>query len=198
MRNVRLRFLNSEWYRNPVSQLEWSVRVPRYVSGFISILFQKLILKSAIIFTLLWILISNLTLNLPARISLALFVALFTSLIWEFLSVKRWYGLYILPKHLEVVKKIKDFRVKSESKNIYELVRGTEALVDEYTKGIERLVYIGLYTWLIEIIIRKLYPLISSGKNYRNLFIGFLNKNTEADMKLWQAANKKIVIKEKY
>jgi len=189
MINLRnFRALNPEWYRNPLSKLEATLRVPIFIKN------GAVVLVSRILFP--WFLITLIVWWLTGGITLAA-LGPFIILVYELLALKSWYERKILKRHLKNIELVKSLCGKKRL-DIDELRSDIKQSVELGSWGTVRIVYVGLASWGWEIIFRALYPLLTNTQiDYRDLLIGFKNKTVEADQAFWEVAHEKNKQKEK-
>lgn len=174
--------LNDEWFRNPMSRLEKSLRLPLLIKHGLLILFSRSFVFWAVFAAIVYLLIHNLT--------IAIFVGFFLAILWELLSLRAHFLHHILPRHSdnqnEVIKLSKQYKNQSD----IELVHSIWRVADLSAWAITNIGYVGIAAWGWEIVFRLLYPLLVRQPKlpYYFLLVGFVNKTIEADQKLWEIA----------
>ncbi len=190
MINLRnFRALNPEWFRNPLSQLEATLRVPIFIKNGAVILVTRILFPWLLFTLIVWRITGGLTLAALGPVII---------LVYELLVLKSWYEKKILKQHLKNIKLVKAI-FKSKSSNIKELRSNIEKSVRLACWGLIRIGYVGLAAWGWEIIFRAFYPFLTKTQqvDYRDLLVGFKNKSIEADQALWEVAQEKNNQKEK-
>lgn len=182
LRNFRL--FNPEWFRNPSSRLEETLRTPIFIRN------GAVLLANRILFP--WLLFTIIVWSITGDIRLAALGPIFI-LIYELLVLKNWYEKKILKQHLKNIELVKTIAEKSKDKSINELRDDIGKSVRLACWGLIRIGYVGLAAWGWEIIFRAFYPFLIKTQqiDYRDLLVGFKNKNVEADQALWKVAQEK-------
>lgn len=180
----RLRLINPEWFREPPSLLESTLRTP-YILKHAAVLFLRRLAP-------IWF-ITSFAFWLISRSVLASSILGFViSVILELFFLKRYYETQALPKHLKNIERVKALFKQSKEATAKELVRIIDDSVRLSSWGLVNIAYVGLSAWGWEIIFKTLYPFITSSKiSYQNLLVGFKNKVMESDQMLWEVAKEK-------
>jgi len=179
------RFLNPEWFRNPQSQLELTLRIS-IVLKEIFILAVTRVLPLITLFTILsYIIINNLLLSL--------IIGLILFFIFELISLEYWYKKVLLPAQQKNIVLIKNLSLINKNKQTSELITNIETAARLSAKGIVNIGYIGMAAWGWEIIFKKFFTFLVKDRNinYSDLLISTPNILLESDQKLWEAANEK-------
>ncbi len=180
----KVRLLNPEWFRDPSSQLESTLRTPYILKFGISLFLRRLGFKWFASGLVIWIISNN--------IFISIILGFLTSLIFELFTLKKYYENKALPKHLKNFEQIKVLFEESKISSNSELIKIIDNSVRVSTWGLVNITYVGVSAWGWEIFFKILYPFVTSSKiHYSNLLIGFKNKATDSDQMLWDVAQKK-------
>jgi len=174
--------LNSEWLRQPFSQLEFTLRFPYLARNVVVVFFQCLFL--------FWFLITLVLYKFTSILFLSIFLGFFLVLIFELLVLRNWYQKSILPQHLANLKTINYFYVQKNNFSNQELIKAIKTSVELSAWGLIHIGYVGLAAYGWEYVFKWLYPSLVKTRefDYHQLLVGFDNKTTEADQKLWEVA----------
>ena len=113
-----------EWWRTPPSNLEKTLRWPRFVKELGKVLFTRIIVKLIIIaFVLGIVFIESYTVN---NVIILILLSFIIVLIYEFLFSLNWWKNKVLPNHLENIKAIREIRKNSDLKSAREIVKDIE------------------------------------------------------------------------
>lgn len=173
---------NDEWFRNPMSHMEKSLRLPLLIKHGLIMLFTRPFLFWAVFTIIVNLLIHNLI--------IAIAIGFFVTITWELVWLRAHFLHHILPRHnnnqKEIIKIFKEYKMQS----IAEQVRSIQRVADLSAWAIINIGYIGIAAWGWEIVFRLLYPLLVRHPKfpYYFLLVGFVNKTLEADQKLWEIA----------
>ena len=174
--------LNSEWLRQPFSQLEFTLRFPYLARYVVEVFFKRLFL--------FWLLIALVLYKLTLILFLSLFLGFFMALIYELLVLRNRYQKSILPQHLANLKTINLLYVQKNNFSNQELIQMIQTSVKLSAWGLIHIGYVGIAAYGWEYVFKWLYPWLVKTRefNYHQLLVGFDNKTTEADQKLWEVA----------
>jgi len=180
----RFRFLNPEWFREPQSVLELTLRVPYFLRHGFSLFKYRILLRLLLLLFVSWYLTDLLL------ISIVLVFPIF--LLSELFLLKKDYYKNFLPRHLSNIETIKDYHKVRYGLSDEDLASTIESSIDISSWGAVRIAYTGLASWGWEILFKSIYPVIvRSSIPYQNLLIGFNNKVVETDQKLWEVSQEK-------
>lgn len=180
----KIRLFNPEWFREPASKLESTLRTPYILKSGLNFFIRRLGFYWFISGLVIWILFDT--------IFIAILLGLPISLIIELFTLKKYYETKALPKHLKNIELVKKLFEESKKVTNSQLVKSIEKSVKLSTWGMVNITYVGVSAWGWEIVFRILYPLLSNSKiHYSNLLIGFKNKATDSDQLLWEVAQEK-------
>ena len=180
----KIRIFNPEWFREPASELESTLRTPYILKYAFNLFARRLGFKWLVSGLIIWILSNN--------IFVSIVFGFLISLILELFTLKKYYENKAVPKHLENVKEVKKLFDESKEYSNNQLVESVESSVKLSSWGMVNITYVGLSAWGWEIIFKILYPFITTSKiSYSNLLIGFKNKATDSDQMLWEVAQEK-------
>lgn len=176
---------NLEWFRNPPSRLEHSLRRPWLYRYAILLFLTRPLPIWAIIGTLFW--------ATSHRVIVSTLAGLVVTLLYELFSLRKWYLDSVLPKHLRHVERIKSMYNNLEQSSLKSLVNMIEESVKRSTWGLVHIGYMAFPSWGWEYVLQALFPVLisSPGVSYRDLLVGFDNKTTEGDQFLWHIAREK-------
>lgn len=191
--------LNHEWHRNPFSNIEKTLRIPKLIKYALFIFFIRVVV--------IWLVFGIILFLLLKSLIFSTLIGFFTTLFFEMFVLKQHYFKSTLPRHTKNADKAKyQFdEIKNKKLTNIELVKYIEMFADYSAWGIINIGYLFIPSWGWEILIRLIYPLIVKTKDvpYQNLLIGFHNKTIEADEFLWQLSResngiKKAQMREEY
>ena len=177
------RSFNTEWFREPFSALESSLRFPHLVKEGLLVFARRV--------GLYWLLSGWIIGQLTGNCLVGIILGLLISVAVEFLVLKFFYRK-ALKRHLRIIGEVEKIVKSKERLSAKELAISIEEIVISLTKGSLEIGYVGFASWGWELLFRAIYPLaVKTGKvPYHLLLIGFENKTTEMDMALWRVANK--------
>lgn len=186
----RFRLFNPEWFREPPSQLEFTLRRTYLFEHAGELFLRRPGFKWLISSLIVWLVLNNIFISVIFG-----FVIL---LVLELFSLKKYYETKALPKHIENVEHVKNLFEQSKRASVKQLVKIIDDSVRFSSWGLVNMAYVGLASWGWEIVFKILYPFITSTKYpYQNLLIGFKNKATDSDQMLWEVAQEKNKEKQK-
>ena len=169
-----------EWYRESVSKLERTLRVPYLVKNAV-ILF----LCRTLVVWVAWGLGLEFVFH---NLLVAVFLGLILTLITEMFLVREWLLGKIIPRHIKNLELVKKWQNEAKEKGLIEVIKKS---VDLSAWGMINIVYAAPQSWGWEIVFRILYPFVvrPNGIYCSDLLVGFPNKTVEADQLMWEAAN---------
>lgn len=186
----KIRLVNPEWFREPLSKLELTLRIP-FIAKHSLILFSTR-------FGLFWLLASLAMWLIHKNVFLSVFAGFIVWLIIEMFTLRKFYMTTAVPQHLKNISHIKlasENLKEHNSKDLVNLIRESTSLS---SRGLVNIGYVGLAAWGWEIIFKMLYPLlVHTDLPYQNLLIGFKNKATDSDQEMWEVAQEKNKHKQK-
>lgn len=179
-----------EWWREPISNLEKTLRWPVFIKEFSKIIFFRIIIKLVFI-GIIFGFIFNVSDYLIIKLIVLTIVSFILVIIWEMMILLNWWKDEVLPMHLKNIESIKTFRKMANQKKANEIVKDIEKSMSLSMKGMAKAGYMAMPSFGFEMVIKLIYPLITKRKEgrYSNLFVGFGNKSIEADQELWKIAN---------
>lgn len=180
-----MRLLNSEWFRHPFSPLEKTLRGPFLARSALVIFLIRIIP--------VWVALGLVIGLIAGKFLLALALGFSVTLARELFTLRQWYEESVLPRHrkqLSIIRKTDDRKSQTTTPN---LVNHVEMAARQSAWSIINIGYLGVAAWGWEIIFRAIYPLLVTHDKipYQNVLIGFNNKTTEADQRLWEIAQVK-------
>jgi len=182
--------INSEWFRQKMSRLESTLRLPRMIWFGSLLFFERPMIPWLLSGLAIWLISKNFLMSIITGFLFALGYEIFT--------LNKRHTQVVLPRHLKNVDIIRELYNKSKSHLGNTLIRDIEISVDKASWDTVNIGYIGVSSWGWEIIFRILYPLLTKSRiPYQHLLIGFPNKTTEADQKLWEVAHTKDLAKQR-
>ena len=180
----KIRLFNPEWFREPASKLESTLRTPYILKSGLNLFIRRLGFYWFISGLVIWILFDT--------ILIAILFGLLISLTIELFTLKKYYETKALPKHLKNIELVKKLCEGSKMDSDSQLIKPIEKSVKLSTWGMVNITYVGVSAWGWEIVFRILFQFITNSKiHYSNLLIGFKNKATDSDQFLWEVAQEK-------
>ena len=176
----------SEWYREPISKLEKTLRVPLLIREAVLLFLNRVV----------WIWLAwgvGLEILFDSLI-LAIFLGFLLAFITEMFLVRRWLLEKIIPQQLKNFEIVKSQYERLDGMTVKDLVKTIEKSVRLSSWGIVNITYAAPQSWGWEIIFRALYPLLVKPCeiSYSDLLVGFQNKTIESDQLMWKAVNENV------
>ncbi len=173
----------SEWYREPISTLEKTLRVPYFIKHS-TLLFLSRLLP-------IWATWSiGLTL-LSKNFLVSILLGFVFTFIVEMIIVRKWLLTKIIPRHMQNLKEVKDKYSQMGNLSAERLSLEVEKCIDLSAWGIVNIAYAAPQSWGWEIIFKLIFPFLVKTASIKptDLLIGFKNKTVESDQFLWKVAN---------
>lgn len=178
------RLINNEWFRQPFSPLEKTLRLPYLIRDGVFLLFRRVILP--------WFVVGYTLSTFIQQLWIVILLSFTLIVICELLSLSAYYKRVVLPRHLRNMQKI--IRLYKDSHTATsKLTHNIELMSQLSAWSIIHFGYVGIAAWGWELIFRGIYPLIThdSPIPYQDLLIGFPNQTLKADQELWLLAKRK-------
>ena len=179
-----VRLFNTEWFRQPFSKLEASLRFPHLIKYGLLLFIKRV--------GVYWFLNGWIIYQFINNLLIAIIIGFLASVVIEFMVLKKWYKK-ALNNHLKVIDKVKKKTKLKATLSNQELIKNIDTTTNELSKGSMNLGYVGFASWGWELLFQALYPyMVKNHKDvpHHTLMIGFKNKTTEMDVDLWKVANK--------
>ena len=178
------RLINPEWFREPPSKLEATLRTPHILKHAFVLFLRRVGPRWLMLSVAIWFVFNNAIFSILAGFLVFLVIELFT--------LRRYYEMQAVPKHIRNIKRIKKSSVEIDGVAIKQLVKIIDDSVRLSSWGLVNIGYVGLSAWGWEIIFKAVYPLVTkSDVPYQSLLVGFKNKVTDSDQALWEIAQEK-------
>lgn len=190
MINKIVNYANPEWFREPSSQLELTLRRP-YLRKYILILFLRRILIK-------WFFLSVVLRLVSLNTIISILIGFLVTLLYEVFTLRNYYEFKAVPRQQKNFYLIKKQASKVKKTKTRELVQIIEESVKISTKSLTDIAYCALAVigWLV--IFKALYSIITkSDIHYHKLLLGLKNKEIESNQKLWEVSQIKDKEKQK-
>ena len=190
MLREKIRFINPEWFREPPSELELTLRIPYLLKHSFFLFLKRPGPKWLVVSIILWLVFKS--------VLFSVFTGFFIALASELFTLRKYFQTHAVPKHLKNFKRIKKSFKGIKNATSEELVTNIEKSVWLSSWGLINIGYVGLSALGWEIIFKVLYPLLTSSDiPYQNLLVGFGNMAADSDQALWETAQEEDKEKQK-
>src|SRR3989344_6180863 len=131
----KIRLFNPEWFREPASQLESTLRTPYILKYGIGLFLRRLGFKWFVSGLIIWILFNNIFISIT--------LCFLISLILELFTLKKYYENKALPKHLKNFENVKELFEESKTSSISRLINIIDNSVRLSSWGLVNITYVG-------------------------------------------------------
>ena len=154
---------NLEWFREPLSPLEKTLRLRLIYKHILIIFVVRFLPRYFILLVLLYLIQAPFT-------PLIAFIIFFAS---EMFLLESWYHQRVLPKHKKSITEIRDLASKITKDNTPEVIKLIKKAANASAWSIVNIGYLIVPSWGWEIILKTVYPVITKkgAPLFQDLFV---------------------------
>lgn len=182
---THFRFLNPEWFRNPQSKLELTLRLSRVWREAARLFITRVFPLNFGFGFIFWLVFDSWL--IAGILSFLAFV------VFELMILESWYRKRVLPQQKANIQTVTELVQASEGRGAGEIIDAIDQGAKLSMRGLANVVYVGIAAWGWEAFLRLAFPLMTKpGQfDYRDLLIGLRNIILEVDQALWEVAQEK-------
>ena len=180
-----------EWFRNPQSKLETTLRLPILIKYSLILLVTRILPRLFIFGIIIYFMSGNLWLSATTAFLVTFLIEMFT--------LRAWLLNVILPRHLKNLETVRRMLNDLDKDSSADLIKKIEDSVKFSSWAIINIGYVALPSYGWEIIFKFAHKLlVGRAIPYQELLIGFYNKSIEADQALWKVAQERNVSRKSF